>query len=295
MQFGWFPTFLLRRPLLVDEADLDEYDLGSLQQDQLDKEADARALSARQAKLRAELVQQLVLDHGRSSYLDSRSEISREEEQHRQWIVMEAFRAAKEAAEYDDGTEAAWVNEPTQFEHEVDDIELVQPEALVVQHEQKETQQSNDDDSADETQQTAEWDTGRGGAEADEKLQAIDSQQIIEPPRPGSNASFLETLSTCRSLDCLRDAHARPRKQGQFNFPHALLVGWQKSATTSLYMHLSRHDQVVVSREKVSKLVNLLSCGAQRLGCAFCLHWLLACRLTLHPYLDLTPLYDTGT
>lgn len=68
---------------------------------------------------------------------------------------------------------------------------------------------------------------------------------------PASETTFLEVLANCRTLACLKDAHTRPLEQRKFNFPHALLIGWQKSATTSIYVHLDRHPEVLASDAKV--------------------------------------------
>lgn len=78
----------------------------------------------------------------------------------------------------------------------------------------------------------------------------LDHADIQEAARPGDGVGFLEALGSCRTLTCLRDAHNRPKQPGQFNFPHALIIGWQKSATTSLYAHLDRHPDVIASENK---------------------------------------------
>ena len=77
---------------------------------------------------------------------------------------------------------------------------------------------------------------------------------------------FLEVLSTCPSLECLREAHAQSRQPGQFNFPHALLIGWQESALDRLTDHLSGHPQVIYNENKVKS-------GTFILHFAFFLSW----------------------
>lgn len=47
---------------------------------------------------------------------------------------------------------------------------------------------------------------------------------------------FLEALRTCETLRCVRDAHLQPKGPARFNFPHFIIAGWPKAATTSLYM-----------------------------------------------------------
>lgn len=62
-----------------------------------------------------------------------------------------------------------------------------------------------------------------------------------------TNKTFLEALSQCESLECLTAAHALPHREpsARFNFPHFLIIGFQKTATTSLYGHLSEHPEVL--------------------------------------------------
>ncbi len=56
---------------------------------------------------------------------------------------------------------------------------------------------------------------------------------------------FLEALSDCETLNCVRDAHRQPRGGAKFNYPHFMIAGWSKSATTSLYQYLNDHPQVL--------------------------------------------------
>lgn len=89
-------------------------------------------------------------------------------------------------------------------------------------------------------------------AEADRKIPIKETPSKEEPRKDDlKEKSFVDALSTCTSLECLRKAHKIPKEKTQFNFPHALIVGWQKSATTSLYKFLERSSQVVVSKQKV--------------------------------------------
>lgn len=46
---------------------------------------------------------------------------------------------------------------------------------------------------------------------------------------------FLEALATCTTLACVRAAHDQPRNGVRFNFPHFIILGFQKAATTSLW------------------------------------------------------------
>ena len=46
---------------------------------------------------------------------------------------------------------------------------------------------------------------------------------------------FLDALATCETFKCLKEAHLQPRGVAKFNFPHFMIAGYSKSATTSLY------------------------------------------------------------
>jgi len=67
------------------------------------------------------------------------------------------------------------------------------------------------------------------------------SNTINHPPpqaaswRFPSDMPFLEALSTCETFKCITDAHKQPMDGIKYNFPHFMIAGWSKSATTSLY------------------------------------------------------------
>ena len=65
---------------------------------------------------------------------------------------------------------------------------------------------------------------------------------------------MLEGLRSCWDLNCVKWAHTRPREPGagRFNFPHFLVLGFPKAATTSLYFRFAAHPQVVKPLYKVS-------------------------------------------
>jgi len=68
---------------------------------------------------------------------------------------------------------------------------------------------------------------------------------LVDPVNPNefsSNSTFLEALATCTSLDCVRAAHAQPRGPATYNFPHAIIIGFQKSATTSTHVLVSIYN-----------------------------------------------------
>ena len=95
--------------------------------------------------------------------------------------------------------------------------------------------------------------TARGLGSTDVQLDA--TQLIRQRPgetrqriRFGSGTTFLEGLKTCESFKCVKEAHLLPREgqhgvgggngtRAHCNFPHFLIAGYSKSATTSLYKH----------------------------------------------------------
>ena len=50
-----------------------------------------------------------------------------------------------------------------------------------------------------------------------------------------SDRVFLDTLAQCHTIECLTRVHTMPRSDSIFNFPHFMILGFQKSATTSLF------------------------------------------------------------
>ena len=54
--------------------------------------------------------------------------------------------------------------------------------------------------------------------------------------------TFLKALEVCNDMVCVREAHKLPKGEATFNFPHFLIIGFQKAATTSLHVHLGKHD-----------------------------------------------------
>lgn len=61
---------------------------------------------------------------------------------------------------------------------------------------------------------------------------------------------YLTALQTCETLKCLRDAHQQPKGEAKYNFPHFMIAGWSKCATTSLWKNLYSHPQTLAPREK---------------------------------------------
>lgn len=63
------------------------------------------------------------------------------------------------------------------------------------------------------------------------------------PPRPPTqfrkDTPFLEALQSCETMECVRDAHYQPKAGAKFNYPHFLIIGFQKAATTSLHVYVN--------------------------------------------------------
>eukprot|EP00889_Picochlorum_renovo_P004689 jgi/Picre1/31719/NNA_007070.t1 len=79
---------------------------------------------------------------------------------------------------------------------------------------------------------------------------------------------FLEALPTCETLKCVRDAHLQPRGDARFNFPHFIIAGYSKSASTSLYKYLIHHPEVIVPKVKEASLfTDRCSFEGKRMDC----------------------------
>ena len=76
---------------------------------------------------------------------------------------------------------------------------------------------------------------------------------ILFPPE--KNITFLEAIKTCETFQCLREAHMLPRGNATFNYPHFMIAGYSKSATTSLHGYLSRHPNVLTPLKKEPALL----------------------------------------
>lgn len=63
----------------------------------------------------------------------------------------------------------------------------------------------------------------------------------------GGNMTFLEAINTCETLACVKEAHTIPRQENEtkLNFPHFLIAGYSKAATTSLHLYLLKQPHVL--------------------------------------------------
>ena len=55
---------------------------------------------------------------------------------------------------------------------------------------------------------------------------------------------IIEAIRGCQTFECLQMAHTRPPGPAKYNFPHFIMIGWQKTATTSIFAHLNFHPEI---------------------------------------------------
>ena len=60
----------------------------------------------------------------------------------------------------------------------------------------------------------------------------------------------LDWMADCRNISCIIKANDRLQGRTRFNLPHFFLVGWQKSATTSVNAYLRHHPQYLPGIKK---------------------------------------------
>lgn len=77
-------------------------------------------------------------------------------------------------------------------------------------------------------------------AAPDSAAPAAEEAEEAAPRASAPPADRLRGLKACiksdnATFDCIREAHDLPPGDAKFNFPHFMLVGWPKTATTSLY------------------------------------------------------------
>lgn len=69
-----------------------------------------------------------------------------------------------------------------------------------------------------------------------------DAEDTKDEKKGSNSTTFLKALEKCTDVVCIREAHKLPKGDAKFNFPHFLIIGFQKAATTSLHVHLGKHD-----------------------------------------------------
>ena len=254
------------RPLLVAEEELTEHQLATLRSDQYDREADALQGLSKRAKERAAVVQQLVSEFDGDSLSD---EVLQKIQ--RQWS---RFSITEEDEVNDNQASESSTNHHGGFVDEVypDEDEEQLAAIMALEFKLDEYQEEDYDDQVLNVSQ----DLGSGTGLLDEDFNADSSNGEVELVKPieeddetysdeldailhgttngaDPDFSFGEVLSACLSLECLKEAHIRQKESTQFNFPHAILMGWQDSAVGRLAEHLSNHPQVINSEERVRR------------------------------------------
>lgn len=131
---------------------------------------------------------------------------------------------------------------PTDSEGALDRQDVMVEEAL------KYVQAVADADKALQWSTDPEQEAARAAALA-EMMGYVAEDASSAPPdvsavRARRSVDVVEAIRGCTTLECVRVANSRPMGPARFNFPHFLIIGWQKTATTSLHAYLLRHPQV---------------------------------------------------
>ncbi|KAI7845460.1 hypothetical protein COHA_001010 [Chlorella ohadii] len=102
-------------------------------------------------------------------------------------------------------------------------------------------------------------------------LVAQEQQQVVDDvsQHHSAPATYQEAVAKCADqpdLACLTAASKLPLGKGQFRFPHAFIVGYQKSATTSLFATLIHHPDVLSAKIKEPEFFTD-GCNLEPLAC----------------------------
>lgn len=128
--------------------------------------------------------------------------------------------------------------------------------------------------AADTDQRLQQWSDNpaqeRARAAALEKMMGINRDKSAAEGTPHDASlerarrakDVVEAVRGCSSLECLRASHGRPQGRAKFHFPHFLLIGWQKTATTSLFAYLNRHPEINRPMDKEPEFFSN-TCGYQ--------------------------------
>ncbi|KAL4443808.1 hypothetical protein ABPG75_011545 [Micractinium tetrahymenae] len=76
--------------------------------------------------------------------------------------------------------------------------------------------------------------------------------ETYTPEQRQAAEAFTAAVAACSNFSCLQEANQLPRAPGQFRFPHFMVIGFPKCATTSIYCHLIQHPQVQYAKDKES-------------------------------------------
>jgi hypothetical protein len=251
------------RPLLVPEEELSASELALLRSDQNDREVDALQGMSERAKQRAAIVQQLVAEFDGDTLSD---EVLQKIQ--RQWsrfsITEEDEVNDNQASESSINHHGGFIDDGTYPDEDEEHLAAT----MALEFKLDEYQDEDYDDQVLDLAQDSVIALGEGDINADAANGEI---ELVEPIEEEDEAypddldailhgttngvdpdfSFREVLSACLTLACLKEAHIRHKEAAQFNFPHAILMGWQDSAVGRLAEHLSSHPQVINSVERV--------------------------------------------
>jgi hypothetical protein len=133
-----------------------------------------------------------------------------------------------------------------------DYAERGRPDYSAAEEVQEEEEEEEEEEEARTAAAADDYERAGGGLRAAEAAEAearvAAAQRAARAAAPGS--PFLAALAACATLACVRDAHALPRGAARYDFPHFVIAGFQKAATTSLYHWLALHPQVAPSSPK---------------------------------------------
>ncbi|KAH7618138.1 hypothetical protein NADE_000337 [Nannochloris sp. 'desiccata'] len=269
------------KPLLVPEEDLSITELALLRMDQNDREVDALQGMSERAKQRAAIVQQLVAEFDGDTLSDevlqkiqrrwSRFSITEEDE-------VNDIQASESSTNHhggfiDDGgypdEEEEHLAATMALESKLDEYQEEDDyDDQVLDLSQDIGSALGEDINADSTK--GEVELLKPIEEEDEDAYPDELDAILHGTTNGVDPdfSFRDLLSACLTISCLKEAHIRHKEPTQFNFPHAILMGWQDSAVGRLAEHLSSHPQVINSDERASEFFTTKCHDSPSTGCS---------------------------
>jgi hypothetical protein len=146
----------------------------------------------------------------------------------------DAEKVNKNIISDDDEGEIDYTEDYEDFEEEQNKDAISTPASEEEERKEDKDEDSNDDDRATTPSPSSSSSSSTASSPTPSSSPSpiiIDAARRFPPDMP-----FIQAIATCDSFECVRDAHRQPRKGARFNFPHFMIIGWQKSATTSLYV-----------------------------------------------------------
>jgi hypothetical protein len=249
------------RPLLVPEEELSASELALLRSDQNDREVDALQGMSERAQQRAAIVQQLVAEFDGDTLSDE--VLQKIQRQWSRFSITEEDEVRDNQASESSTNQLSFIDESYPDEDEEHLAAAMALEFKLDEYEEEDYDDQVLDLSRDMGIALGEDifpDSTRGEVELiepveeDEETYPDELDTILHGSTNGVDPDFTfrDIISACLTLPCLKEAHNRHRGPTQFNFPHAMLMGWQDSAVGRLAEHLSSHPQVINSGERVS-------------------------------------------